>query len=60
MDPMQLFVQYGRSIRAMGVPKRLRFGSYSQKARPHPWSWPTDVIVFVMPLSSSQAAPLRS
>src|SRR5436190_24399126 len=34
-DEMQPWVQYGRSISAIGVPYRSRLDSYSQCARPH-------------------------
>ena len=36
MEPMQPFDQYGSSIRAWVVPKRLRPGSYCHMACPQP------------------------
>ena len=45
MDPMHPSVKYGSSMRAIGVPKRSSFGSYSHIARPQPRSRPTDSIV---------------
>jgi hypothetical protein len=52
MDPTQPSVQYGRSIRAMGVPKRSRPDSYSQWARPHPLVRPTSAMVSTTALYS--------
>ena len=40
MEPMQPFDQYGNSIRAWVVPKRLRLGSYCHIACPQPWVAP--------------------
>jgi|GEM_PF-5451755 len=52
MEPMQPSVQYGRSIRAIGVPKRSSPDSYSQWARPQPLLRPTSAMVSMMPLYS--------
>src|SRR5947209_16254803 len=59
IESMHPSVQYGRSIRAMGVPKRSRFASYSQWARPHPLVRPTWAMVLMMAEYSGYAS-LRS